>query len=351
MKPLTGIRLVEFEGIGPTPMVGRILVDMGAEVTLVSRPVAPQAVRTLGGEQVDILSRGKRSVGIDLKTPPGVQAALALVAQADGLIEGFRPGVMERLGLGPQACQAVNERLVYGRMTGWGQTGPMSQASGHEINYVALSGLLPLSAHRGGLPVLPVSVAGDAAGALGTAFGMVCGILQARATGQGCVVDGSVLDVVAMLGNVAHWLRACGQLEEAGPNLFIDSPFYGTYRCADGRFIALGAIEPEFYAILLQRLGLDDVDTAAQFDSATWPALRQRLTEMFAAQPQRHWCDLLEGSDACFAPVLHMGDAMDHPHNRARGVFGTSASGHIEIAPAPRFTPLADTVVPVKGQA
>ncbi|MFT3819121.1 MAG: CaiB/BaiF CoA-transferase family protein [Rubrivivax sp.] len=346
MNPLEGLRLVEFEGIGPTPMVGRILADLGAEVTLIARPQAPQAVRALGGEGVDTLRHGKRVVTIDLKTRDGVRAALDLVAAADGLIEGQRPGVMERLGLGPEACAAVNSRLVYARMTGWGQTGPLAQAAGHEINYVALSGMLSIAAHRDGVPVLPVSVLGDAGGALGVALGLVCGVLRARASGQGCVVDGAVLEVVAMLGNLAHWLRACGQLDGERPSPFVDSPFYGAYRCADGKFISLAAVEPSFYAELLRRLDLSDVDAAAQYDSAAWPALRQRFERLFAQQPQRHWCDRLEGSDACFAPVLGMREAMDHPHNRARGVFRIDEGGGLRIAPAPRFTPLVDTVVP-----
>lgn len=340
MKPLQGIRIVEFEGLGPGPLAGRMLADLGAEVTAIVRPGAAGVAQTLGGAGENVLRRGKSVRMLDLKQPADRQQALMQVAQADALLEGNRPGVMERLGLGPAECAAVNPRLVYGRMTGWGQAGPLAQAAGHDLNYVALTGLLSLSANRGESPIVPPTVVGDAAGALGLAFGLVSGILAARRSGQGCVVDGAIVDIVAMLGGLAQWIRAAGQLDGAEPSPFHDSPFYAVYRCADGGFITLGALEPQFYALLLARLGLQDVDPAAQYDRAAWPALTERLSALFASQPRTHWCALLEGTDACFAPVLGMAEAAVHPHHVARGTFRVREDGAIEVAPAPRFLPL-----------
>jgi alpha-methylacyl-CoA racemase len=266
---------------------------------------------------------------------------MALVAQADALIEGNRPGVMERLGLGPTDCGGRNPRLVYGRMTGWGQSGPLAQAAGHDLNYVALTGLLSLSTHRGERPIVPPTVLGDAAGALGLAFGMVCAILEARRSQRGRVVDGAIVDVVAMLGGIAQWVRANGQLDGADASPFHDSPFYDVYACADGGFITIGSLEPQFYALLLQKLGLTDVDPAAQYDRAAWPALKARLSALFASRPRHHWCELLEGTDVCFAPVLGMAEAAGHPHIAARRIYATSADGAMHPEPAPRFLPLA----------
>jgi len=303
IPPLTGIRVVEFEGIGPGPLAGRMLADMGAEVTVIARPQKGAVNERLGGKSESPLRRGKRVVVLDLKQPAAVAEAMALVAGADALIEGNRPGVMERLGLGPADCAARNPKLVYGRMTGWGQTGPLAQAAGHDLNYVALTGLLSLSAHRGERPIVPPTVVGDAVGALGLAFGMVCALLDARRGGRGRVVDGAIVDVVAMLGGIAQMVRASGQLDSAEPSPFHDSPFYDVYACADGGFITLGALEPQFYALLLEKLGLTDVEPSAQYDKAAWPALKSRFTVLFASRTRQHWCELLEGSDACFAPV------------------------------------------------
>ncbi|OYU99689.1 MAG: CoA transferase, partial [Burkholderiales bacterium PBB5] len=221
------------------------------------------------------------------------------------------------------------------------QTGPLAQAAGHDLNYVALTGLLSLSAHRGQRPIVPPTVVGDAAGALGLAFGIVCALLDARGSGQGRVVDGAIVDVVAMLGGIAHLLRAAGQIDGRAPSPFHDAPFYEVYGCADGGFITVGALEPQFHALLLTTLGLADVDPATQYDSATWPALKQRLTALFASQPRAHWCALLEGSDVCFAPVLTLAEAADHPHNQARGTFRRDPSGALRATAAPRFAPLA----------
>jgi alpha-methylacyl-CoA racemase len=275
-----------------------------------------------------------------LKQPEDKARATSLAVRADALIEGNRPGAMERLGLGPADLAQTNPRLVYGRMTGWGQHGPLAQAAGHDLNYVALTGLLSLSAHRGERPIVPPTVLGDAAGALGLAFGMVCAILEARRSGRGRVVDAAIVDVVAMLGGIAQWVRASGQLDAAQASPFHDSPFYDVFACADGRFITIGALEPQFYALLLRKLGLTDVDPAAQYDKASWPALKQRMTALFASQPRAHWCELLEGTDVCFAPVLSVAEAVRHPHMLGRGVYAIAADGAVVPQAAPRFLPL-----------
>lgn len=263
--PLEGIRIVEFEGIGPGPLAGRMLADMGAAVTVIARP-GKNAVTEKMGAAANALRRGKTAIELDLKQPAGHAQALALVAGADALIEGNRPGVMEALGLGPAECAQVNPSLVYGRMTGWGQHGPLARAAGHDLNYVALTGLLSLAARDGGVPMVPPTVVGDATGALGLAFGIACALLDARASGRGRIVDGAIVDVLAMLGSLAQWAHAGGQLDGPQPSLFHDSPFYDVYVCADGKHITVGALEPQFYAQLLDKLGFADVDPATQYD-------------------------------------------------------------------------------------
>lgn len=341
--PLAGVRVVEFEGIGPGPLAGRMLADMGAEVLVITRKEMGEVQAQLGGGNDNPMRRGKSVLPLDLKQADSRQQAMALVARADALIEGNRPGVMERLGLGPADCAALNPRLVYGRITGWGQSGPLAQAAGHDLNYVALTGLLGLSAHRGERPIVPPTVVGDASGALGLAFGLVCAVLEARRSGQGRVVDAAIVDIAAMLGGIAHWIQGNGQLGTADPSAFHDSPFYDVYRCADGADITLGALEPKFYGLLLHKLGLGDVNPAQQYTVAHWPALKARLTQLFMSQPRRHWCDLLEGSDVCFAPVLSLEEAARHPHNVARGIFTRTASGSIGSGAAPRFLPLTES--------
>ena len=338
--PLAGVRVIEFEGIGPGPLAGRMLADMGAEVTVIARLQQSAVAAQLGGGGNNPMQRGKTVVHMDLKNEISRQEALALVAQADALIEGNRPGVMERLGLGPADCAKVNPRIVYGRITGWGQSGPLAQAAGHDLNYVALTGLLSLSAHRGERPIVPPTVVGDASGALGLAFGIVCAVLQARTSGHGCVVDAAIVDIVAMLGGLVHWIHNSGQLGVEAPSAFHDSPFYDIYACADGGHITLGALEPQFYDLLLKTLGLTDVAAARQYATKDWPALKTRLVTLFRSQPRQHWCDLLEGTDACFAPVLSLGEAALHPHNVARGTFARTPSGALGSAAAPRFIPL-----------
>ena len=344
--PLHSIRIVEFEGLGPGPLAGWVLAGLGAQVTVIRRPGGNAMAEQLGGAGGNRLLDGKQIVTLDLKKAADRAAALDLVAQADALIEGNRPGVMERLGLGPADCAERNPRLVYGRMTGWGQTGPLAQVVGHDLNYVALSGMLSLAARRGGdtphePPIVPPAVLGDAGGALGLALGLVSAVMAARQSGQGCVVDAAIVDVVAMLGTLALWIHGGGQLAGPAPDSpFHDSPFYDVYRCADGRHLTLAPLEPAFYVEALQRLGLDDVAPDSQYDLRTWPALKARLTALFASQPRAHWDALLEGSDACYAPVLDLQEATQHPHNQARGTFRIDAHGRIHAAIAPRFTPL-----------
>lgn len=340
--PLTNLRVIEFEGLGPGPLAGRMLADLGAQVTVLVRPGGAGAVaEALGGPGENPLRRGKQVEAIDLKSPAGQARARELLAHADALIEGNRPGVMERLGLGPADVAALNPRMVYGRMTGWGQTGPLAQAAGHDLNYVALTGLLGLGARPGSPPQVPPTVLGDAGGALGLAFGIVSAVLAVRAGAPGRVVDAAIVDIVAMLGGIAHWIRGGGQLDQAAqPSPFHDSPFYDSYRCACGGAITIGALEPQFYALLLKKLGLDDINPALQNEVSQWPALKQRLSALFASQPVGHWQSLLEGTDVCFAPVLGVEQAALHPHNQARGTFYQDELRRWQASPAPRFLPL-----------
>ena len=337
MHPLAGLKVIEFEGIGPGPLAGRMLADLGAEVVAVVRPnKAP-----LGDPDKPLsegpLRRGKRVVPLNLKRPEAVAEALALIETADALIEGNRPGVMERLGLGPAECAKRNPRLVYGRMTGWGQEGPLAQVAGHDLNYLALTGILSLAGRDGQPPGVPPTVLGDGGGALGLAFGIVAAVFAAGRSGKGCVIDCSIADIAASLGGIALAARAVGMLDAPSP--FHDSPFYDVFACADGQYVTVGALEPQFYTVLLDKLGLADVDSKAQYDRAAWPALKARLRALFLSQPSAHWRALLEGSDACFAPVLSLVEAAAHPHMKARGVYKNGADGALEAAMAPRFLP------------
>ena len=336
MLPLKGLKIVEFEGLGPGPLAGHMLAQAGAEVTLIARPTANALSAQLGAGSTP-LREAKQLVLLDLKNAADVARALDLVAGADALIEGNRPGVMERLGLGPAPCHARNPKLVYGRMTGWGQTGPLANAAGHDLNYVALTGLLSLSARPGERPIIPPTVAGDGVGALGLAYGIVCGVLQARLSGQGTLVDAAITDLTAMVGGLAYWVHGSGGLGGAAPSAFHDSPFYDVYACAGGGFITIAALEPQFYALLLHKLELSDVDPRAQYDSAQWPALKARLAALFLSRTRDAWCLLFEGSDVCYAPVLSITEAAAHPHNRARGTLQPLPGGGARPGPAPRF--------------
>ena len=333
--PLAGLRVIEFAGIGPGPFCGMLLADMGADVIVIERASAAAQVGAGG-----MSNRGKRSMVLDLKQSSGLDAALRLLDSADALIEGYRPGVMERLGLGPELVCRRNARLVYGRVTGWGQSGPLAQAAGHDINYVALTGALSLSARPGALPTIPATLIGDmAGGAMFLAFGLVCALLEARTSGQGQVIDAAMVDGVNTMATLIHSLRAQGVWRDsAEQNFFLHSaPFYDVFECADGKQISLGAIEPHFYAELMRRLGLDEVDTARQYQTRDWPALRVKVAERIKTRSREAWCQLLEGTDACVAPVLSLAEAPSHPHNQARGNF-VEVDGQQQPAPSPRFS-------------
>jgi len=341
MGPLQGFRVIELAGIGPAPFAGMLFADLGADVVRVDRPGARAAGNPLE-PALDLMSRGRRSVVLDLKSPAGVDTLLRLVSGADALIEGFRPGVAERLGFGPSACHARNPRLVFGRMTGWGQTGPLGPRAGHDVNYIALSGALEPMGAAGGPPVVPLNLVGDfGGGGMLLAFGVLAALLEARGSGRGQVVDAAIVDGAALLTTIIHSMRAQGiWADERGTNMLDGGAhFYGVYECADGRHISVGAIEPQFYARLLELLDLaaDDDFVAGHRDRARWPALRARLEPVFRSRTQAEWCALLEDEDTCFAPVLPMAEAPTHPHNQARGTFAT-LDGVVQPAPAPRFS-------------
>lgn len=340
MRPLVGLKVIEFEGIGPGPLAGRMLADQGADITAIVRPNKAAIGNPDRGKGDDPLRRGKRTVVLDLKRPEAVAEAMDLIESADALIEGNRPGVMERLGIGPADCMKRNPKLVYGRMTGWGQEGPLSQAAGHDLNYVALTGALSLTIRPGGQPIVPPTLLGDAGGALGLVFGIMCGVFAAIRTGKGCIVDTAIIDVVTALSGIALWARSTGMLDGDRPSIFHDSPFYDAYACADGRFITIAALEPQFYALLVEKLGLSDLNPKAQYDTASWPRVKERLRTLFLEKPSSHWRALLEGSDVCFAPVLTIAEAAEHPHNASRGAYRNGGLGALDAAPAPRFSPL-----------
>ncbi|MBV8657582.1 MAG: CoA transferase [Burkholderiales bacterium] len=339
MGPLTGIRVIEIAGLGPAPFCGMLLADMGAEVILVERACSkPGDPLDLG--QHAIFNRGKRSLALDLKQPAAAEAVLKLIDRADALIEGMRPGAMERLGLGPDVALARNPKLVYGRMTGWGQTGPLAQSAGHDINYIALSGALWYAGQPGTAPVAPPTLVGDlGGGALYLAMGLLAGILHARSGGPGQVIDAAVVDGSANMMNLMLSLYAAGQQPiERGKGLLDGPHWYGSYRCSCGGFVTIGAMEPHFYTQLLEKLQLtDDADFRRQYDPGMWPQLKARLEALFLSQPRTHWQSVLEGLDTCFAPVLEPQVARHHPHLAARAVYAET-NGVLQAAPAPRFS-------------
>ena len=339
MGPLAGLKVVEIAGIGPGPFCAMVLADFGAEVIRVDRASAvPHEFP--GGPARDVLNRGRRSVAVDLKTPRGAETVLRLVQSADALIEGFRPGVAERLGIGPDDCLAVNPRLVYGRMTGWGQDGPYADAAGHDINYIALSGLLHAIGREGEAPVPPLNLVGDfGGGGMLLALGVVAGLLESRASGEGQVVDASMVDGAALLGTMVYGFFGTGAwTDERGTNLLdTGAPFYDVYETADGRHVSIGSIEPQFYAELLRLTGLEREDLPPQNARDEWHAMKARLAEAFATKTRDEWCEIMDASDVCFAPVLSLAEAPQHPHNQARGTFVEHA-GVIQPGPAPRFS-------------
>jgi alpha-methylacyl-CoA racemase len=345
MGPLQGLRLVELGGIGPVPFAGMLLSDMGAEILRVERPPgkarAPVfGVTDLEGTPADVLHRGRPSISLDLRDPRGVELLLALMESADGVFEGFRPGVVERLGVGPEVALARNPRLVYGRMTGYGQDGPLAARAGHDINYISIAGVLRSFARRGERPVPPLNLVGDfGGGGMLLAFGMVCALLEARTSGQGQVIDAAMVDGAALLSARIHSMRAGGSWnDEPGTNIIdTGAPFYEVYATADGGYMSVGPIEPPFYAELLRHLGVDGEGWPEQFDRAAWPELSARLAAVFATRTRAEWTELLEGTDACATPVLGLEEAPSHPHNVARGTF-VAPGGVVQPAPAPRFS-------------
>jgi alpha-methylacyl-CoA racemase len=342
--PLQGVRVIELVGIGPGPFAGTLLSDMGAEVVRVERAELATGSEQPSGFVFD--ARGRRDITIDLKHPEGVATVLRMVESADALIEGYRPGVTERLGLGPDDCLARNPRLVYGRMTGWGQDGPLAEVAGHDINYISLAGALAHFGRKDAPPTFPLNLIGDyGGGGMFLAFGVVCGILEARGSGQGQVVDAAMVDGAAYLMGPMWGLRGMGDFaEERGTNL-LDSgaPFYDVYETADGEWISIGSLEPQFYALLVEHTGLEHADLPAQGDRRGWPLLRERLTEIFGSKTRAEWVALLEGTDVCFAPVLPMSEAKDHPHVAARRTI-VEHDGMDQPAPTPRFSRTAPEI-------
>lgn len=336
MGPLEGTTVIELAGLGPAPMACMMLADMGARVIRVER-----GTRQAPGQSHDASLRGKQSIALNLKTDAGLAALLRLIDDADALIEGFRPGVAERLGVGPEVCRDRNPRLVYGRMTGWGQDGPLAHAAGHDINYIALSGALHAIGEPGGKPVIPLNLVGDmGGGGMLLAFGVVCALFEAARSGEGQVVDAAMVDGTAQQLWMQMGMMAASlwNPRKRGANLLDGgAPFYQVYETADGGYVALGALEPQFYAELVERAELDPERFGKQMDTAAWPDMRAALAEVFLTRTRDEWCTILEGTDACFAPVLAMDEAARHPHNAARGTF-MEVDGWTQPAPAPRLS-------------
>jgi alpha-methylacyl-CoA racemase len=339
MGTLNGVKIVEFGGIGPPPMCAMLLADMGADVLRIDR-TQPSGLGFPVPPRFAVMDRSRRSVAINLKRPEGIEATLRLLDQADALIEGFRPGVMERLGLGPEVCLQRNPSLVYGRVTGWGQSGPLAHAAGHDINYIALTGAANAIGRRGQPPTPPLNLVGDfGGGALYLALGIVAALYEAQHSGLGQVVDAAMVDGAASLMASIYGLYAAGVInDQRGENL-VDSGshFYDVYETSDGKFISIAAIEAKFYAELIQRLGLERETLPEQMDREHWPQLSDRLAQLFRTKTRREWCELLEGTDVCFAPVLSFDEAPQHPHNKTRDTF-IEVDGVMQPAPAPRFS-------------
>jgi alpha-methylacyl-CoA racemase len=338
--PLAGVKVLEIAGIGPGPFCGMLLADMGADLLRVDRMEASDLGMPPLEPKYAIMSRGRRSIALDLKRPEAIQTVLALADRADALIEGFRPGVTERLGFGPDTCFARNPRLVYGRITGWGQDGPLAQAAGHDINYIALTGALHAIGRNGEAPVPPLNLIGDfGGGGMVLAFGIACALFEARASGKGQVIDAAMTEGVAGLMAMFYGRMAAGQwCDSRGVNVLDGgAPWYDAYQTADGKYVAIGSIEARFYTELLTRLGLDAKTLPGQFELQRWPELRVAFTAAFKGKTRDQWCREMEGSDVCFAPVLSIEEAPQHPHNKARGAF-VEVNGVTQPAPSPRFS-------------
>jgi alpha-methylacyl-CoA racemase len=338
MGPLNGLRIIELASIGPGPMCAMLLADLGADVVRIDR-IEPSGLGVAMAERFNVNARNRRSVALDLKSPAGRDAVLRLVARADMLIEGFRPGVAERLGLGPAECHARNPGLVYGRMTGFGQTGPLAHAAGHDLNYIALTGALHAIGPAGGKPVPPLNLVGDyGGGALYLALGLLAALHERKASGRGQVVDAAMVDGAASLASIFYGLSASGSWSRPRGENLLDggAPFYDTYETADGRFVSIAALEPKFFAELAQRIGLEERFVTRQHDRSLWPEMRAAIGALIKAKSRDDWCALLEGTDACFAPVLSIDEAPRHAHAASRGAFVT-LDGVVQPAPAPRF--------------
>ncbi len=345
MGPLSGYKMIELVGIGPCPFAAMMLADMGAEILRIDRAGGASGFVSFPDPSADFLARGRASIGVNLKHPDGVALLLRLLEQCDALLEGFRPGVMERLGLGPETCLERNPKLVYGRMTGWGQEGPLAQAPGHDINYISLAGALHHIGRAGAPPTPPLNLVGDfGGGGMLLAFGVLAALLERANSGKGQVVDAAMVDGAALLMAPLFGANSLGGWGERGSNL-LDSgaPFYDVYETADGKYVSIGSLEPQFYADLLRRVGLEGEELAPQMDSTGWPALRDRLSEIFKSKTRDEWCEVMEGAQVCFAPVLSMSEAPEHEHSEARASF-VEIAGRTHPAPAPRFSRTPATI-------
>jgi len=338
--PLQGLKVIEMAGIGPGPFACMLLADMGADVIRVDRPGGGALGAT--DNPADVLQRGRRSIAVDLKSPEGVEVVLQLLESADVLTEGYRPGVMEKLGLGPDVCLARNPRLVYGRMTGWGQEGPLSHAAGHDINYIALTGALAAIGRDDSGPVPPLNLLGDfGGGSLYLVMGILAALFERGHSGRGQVIDAAITDgVISLMGAIQGFagIGLWDASQRQSNMLDGGAHYYDTYQCADGEWISIGSIEPQFYALLMEKLGMEnaEIDFAAQFDKQRWPALKAEIAARIVSKTRQQWCEIMEGTDVCFAPVLNMEEAPQHPHNKARNSF-VNVQGSIQTAPAPRF--------------
>ena len=335
MGPLKGIKIIEMAGIGPGPFCGMVLADLGAEVIRVDRASAKGT-----GSRQEASNRGKKSIAVDLKSKEGVEIVLKLVQEADAIFEGFRPGVMERLGLGPEECMELNESLVYGRMTGWGQDGPLANAAGHDINYISLSGALAAIGRPGSPPVPPLNLIGDfGGGGMLLALGLVSALLESKQSGKGQVVDAAMTDGSALLMTMIYTMQSSGFWKDSMGSNMLDggAHFYDTYECSDGKFISLGSIEPQFYKLLCDLAGFDNNLSSDQMSRDSWPEKKKAVKEIILTKTREEWCQIMEGTDVCFAPVLSMEEAPNHPHNKARQTF-IELEGATQPAPAPRFS-------------
>lgn len=335
MGPLAGIRVIEMAGLGPGPFCAMMLSDLGAEVVRIDRLSLKGK-----GDRANVLSRGRRSLALDLKSPAGAETALEMINRADALIEGFRPGVMERLGLGPEVCLERNPRLVYGRMTGWGQSGPLAKAAGHDINYISIGGALGAMGYADRPPAPPLNLIGDfGGGAMYLLCGILAALLERNHSGRGQVIDAAMTDGTASLLSAFYGLMAMGMwtTERHSNRLDGGAHFYGSYECADGKYISVGSLEPQFYALLLEKAGVEDPEFEQQYAQENWPTAREKLAAIFRTRSREQWCELMEGTDVCFAPVLDLAEAPVHPHNKARETF-VEFEGVVQPAPAPRFS-------------